>query len=273
VLPLHPYVQVFDLRLHEFVVIDVRNLKEYGYDTRLADKLVLREDKKEFVEMLISSAGDIYEDIVKGKGGGIIVLATGDAGIGKTLTAECYSERIKRPLYVVQCSQLGTDEVALEKNLLLVLSRASRWKAVLLIDEADVYVHERGEDLQQNAVVGVFLRILEYYTGLLFLTSNRATIIDDAIMSRVTAHVRYERHTAGEVTQIWRVLSLQTALPLESRIIAELVEVFPHATGRNVKMLLKLGTILHAKQPKRDLIEIFKFASQFVDITAPQTQN
>ena len=272
VLPIHPYVKVFDLRRHEFLVVHVANLTEYVYDPNLADKLVLSEDKKEFVEMLVGSAGENYEDIVKGKSGGTIVLATGDAGIGKTLTAECYSERVKRALYAVQCSQLGIDEVALEKNLLQVLARATRWKAVLLIDEADVYIHERGEDLQQNAVVGVFLRVLEYFKGLLFMTSNRDTIIDDAIISRVTAHIRYDRHKKEELREIWEVLSEQTHLKLTQGIIAKLVEEFPNAAGRNVKSLLKLGVIMHAKRPTRDLIEMFKFAGQFVDMAKPNKE-
>src|SRR6185295_19284784 len=104
--------------------------------------------------------------IVAGKTGGTIVFCTGEPGTGKTLTGEVFSEVIKRPLYVVQCSQLGTDEEELEKQLKKVLRRAQRWGAILLIDEADVYVRERGDDIQQNAIVGVFLRVLEYYRGI-----------------------------------------------------------------------------------------------------------
>ena len=38
-----------------------------------------------------------------------------------------------------------------------------------------------------NAVVGVFLRVLEYFNGLLFLTTNRIDDIDEAIVSRCIA--------------------------------------------------------------------------------------
>ena len=73
-----------------------------------------------------------------------------------------FREASKKALYVVQCSQLGISAEQLEEKLSGVLERASRWGIILLIDEADVYIHERGNDLEQNAIVGVFLRLLEY---------------------------------------------------------------------------------------------------------------
>ena len=45
---------------------------------------------------------------------------------------------------------------------------------VVLLDEADVFLEERDmKDLKRNALVSVFLRALEYYDGILILTSNR----------------------------------------------------------------------------------------------------
>ena len=35
----------------------------------------------------------------------------------------------------------------------------------MLIDEADVYIKRREDDMTMNAVVGVFLRVLEYFNG------------------------------------------------------------------------------------------------------------
>ena len=45
---------------------------------------------------------------------------------------------------------------------------------VVLFDESDVFLEERSQaDLHRNALVSVFLRVLEYYDGILILTSNR----------------------------------------------------------------------------------------------------
>ena len=43
----------------------------------------------------------------------------------------------------------------------------------LLLDEADVFLQRRAElTLERNRLVAVFLRKLEYYDGVLFLTAN-----------------------------------------------------------------------------------------------------
>jgi len=264
--PVQPYVKVFDLQKHLFVDIHVGYLEPYVYDATLIDKLVLPQTKKDLVGILIQGSSEVLDDIVKGKTGGIIVIATGPAGTGKTLTAEVFSEEVKRPLYAVQCSQLGTSEEALETKLQTILARATRWKAILLIDEADVYVHERGSDIQQNAIVGVFLRVLEYYRGIMFMTSNRSTIIDDAIMSRATAWIKYDYPSPSEAKAIWRVLAANYKLPLNAQQVDWLVTEFDSVSGRSIKNLLKLARLLSAKQKKEIDMELFRYVAKFLDL-------
>jgi hypothetical protein len=48
---------------------------------------------------------------------------------------------------------------------------SENWGAILLIDEADVYFERRAiGQLQRNSLVSAFLRSMEYYRGILFLT-------------------------------------------------------------------------------------------------------
>lgn len=270
VTPVHPYVKVFDLEHHEFVTVHVRNLTPYVYDKDAAGKLVLDNETKELVTILVRGAHEVMEDIVAGKTGGTIVISTGPPGTGKTLTAEVFSEEIECPLYTVQCSQLGTDEEHLEKSLLRVLTRAARWKAILLIDEADVYVHTRGTDIQQNAIVGVFLRVLERYRGVLFLTSNREVIIDDAILSRASAWIRYEYPDREKLRQLWKVLSAQYRMEMSDKAIEVLCEAFPKLSGRNIKNLLKLaGKLVRRKTGQTISVDLFKRAARFLDLPTP----
>jgi SpoVK/Ycf46/Vps4 family AAA+-type ATPase len=91
----------------------------------------------------------------------------------------------------VHSGQLGLNVAAMETALKEVLTRAQRWGAVMLIDEADVYIKRRDDNITMNAVVGVFLRVLEYFNGLLFLTTNRVDDIDEAIVSRCIALIRF----------------------------------------------------------------------------------
>lgn len=267
-MPVHPYVKMFDLTKHQFVETHVMNLTEYVYDSTVINKLVIPEEHKELIEILVTGSETQMEDIVKGKTGGIIVLSTGYPGVGKTLTAEVYSEQVKRPLYRVQCSQLGIDAEDLEKQLKIVLSRAQRWKAILLIDEADVYIHSRDKDIVQNAIVGVFLRILEYYAGVMFLTSNRATVIDDAILSRATAWLRYAIPDREKAIHIWNVLSTQYQVKLQPKDIEALADVpaFKRISGRSIKNLLRLAKLMAVRKRKPVTVESLTYVSQFIDL-------
>lgn len=266
--PVHPFLRAFNLGTHEFIETHVSNLKPYVYDDKVSQKLVLPSDTRGLIDILMAGSKKKMEDIVKGKATGIIILCSGKPGTGKTLTAEVYSEAARRPLYTVQCSQLGTDEEALEKKLAVVLQRATRWKAILLIDEADVYIHERGNNIQQNAIVGVFLRLLEYYSGILFLTTNRVTVVDDAILSRTTAHVKYEILKSSEYTRLWKVLLTQyvgDGCLFEDEFLARCIKEFPKISGRSIRQLIRLALLLG--DGKGVTIENLKRASAFHDFT------
>jgi SpoVK/Ycf46/Vps4 family AAA+-type ATPase len=81
----------------------------------------------------------------------------------------------------------------LEERLSRVFELASHWKAILLLDEADIFVEQRAlQDIHRNKVVCTFLRTLEYYEGIMFLTTNRVKTFDDAITSRVHMMLKYE---------------------------------------------------------------------------------
>lgn len=263
-LPVHPITRFFNLGNHEFETTHIDNLEPYPYDTKIGEKLILPDDHRELIDALTGHAIERMEDIVQGKATGVILLCSGKPGTGKTLTAEVYSEVAKRPLYAVQCSQLGTNEEELEEKLTTVLGRATRWGAILLIDEADVYIYERGTDIGQNAIVGVFLRLMEYYAGILFLTTNRDTIIDDAILSRVTAHVRYDVPDDVKAAEVWRVLAEQYDVPLDPKLAAR---GFPGISGRSVRQLIKLAKIMAGKRKVKVTLELLHWAAKFQDFT------
>ena len=69
----------------------------------------------------------------------------------------------------------------------------SRWGAILLLDEADVFLERRSsQDLVRNGLVSVFLRKLEYCEGVMFLTTNRVAQFDEAILTRIHLMLRYD---------------------------------------------------------------------------------
>lgn len=261
-IPIHPFLACFDLRRHIRMRIHVGYLKPYMYDRKLAKRLVLPPEVKSLVSMLLASDGG-FQDIISGKSGGAIVMCAGAPGTGKTLTAEVYAESMERPLYSVQASQLGISSSELEEELLKTFARAQRWNAILLIDEADVYVRARGDDLQQNAIVGVFLRVLEYYNGVLFMTTNRLDLVDDAIASRCMARIEYTTPDKDKQAEIWRILSDTSGIKVSDETIQQVIEEFPKLTGRDVKNLLKLAHMISSSTGKPINFKMIKFVKRF----------
>jgi len=239
-IPVHPFILMFHLDLHHYVWAHVEDLTPYAYQPDLKQKLVLPEEQTDLIDILTAEMDVLMDDIVAGKSGGTTVLCAGPPGVGKTLTAEVYSEIVKRPLYRVHSGQLGLNVAAMETSLKEALLRAQRWGAVMLIDEADVYIKRRQDDMTMNAVVGVFLRVLEYFNGLLFLTTNRIDDIDEAIVSRCIALIRFHAPDEDARRRIWGVMAEQFGLNLSDDLIGQLVTLYPQTSGRDIKGLAKL---------------------------------
>lgn len=239
-MPVHPFILFYHLGLHTHMFAHVQHIEPYVYDKTLRDKIILPKEHADLIDILTQDMDVLMSDIIEGKSGGTTILCKGGPGLGKTLTAEVYSEVIERPLYRVHSGQLGVHSNEVEEALQEILTRAQRWGAALLIDECDVYVRQRGNDIDHNAVVASFLRTLEYFDGLLFMTTNRADDVDDAIASRCIAVIEY--HTPGEVERksIWGIMAKQFELDLPAGLVDELVAEFPTASGRDIKNLLKL---------------------------------
>ncbi|KAK1767179.1 P-loop containing nucleoside triphosphate hydrolase protein [Phialemonium atrogriseum] len=206
-------VHAFILSERRWAMVKVENLKEVKPDREAFKHLVLDDEIKLTVRSLIgkfaSSDGKVSpwpNDIVKNKGEGRIFLLHGSPGVGKTCTAECVAELTNRPLLSVTSGDLGTSMSAssVERNLDYFLRLGERYGALVLLDEADVYLEERRtRDLHRNGLVSVFLRALEYYKGVLFLTTNRVEAFDSAFTSRIHVALHYRELGDGDRLRVW----------------------------------------------------------------------
>ena len=150
-------------------------------------------------------AADNGADLIENKGAGLIMLLHGGPGTGKTFTAESVAEIAEKPLFRVTCGDIGTKAEEVEKYLESVLHLANIRDCVVLLDEADVFLEQRTlNDLERNALVSVFLRILEYYEGILILTSNRVGTFDEAFKSRIQLSLYYVNLTKSQRIKIWK---------------------------------------------------------------------
>lgn len=210
------------------------NVNYINFHEKAFDQLVLADEKKELIRAVARNAGggtklfdddedsedddddEIGLDVVANKGAASIFLLSGPPGCGKTLTAEAIAELLKKPLYVVTAGDLGITAAEVEKNLGGVLDLCSTWDALVLVDEADIFLETRSStEIERNALVCVMLRLLEYYSGCLFLSSNRdANSIDAAIASRITVMLSYPPLDIDGRAKVWRnLIELVPPLP------------------------------------------------------------
>ncbi|KAJ2921742.1 hypothetical protein H1R20_g15354, partial [Candolleomyces eurysporus] len=152
-----------------------------------------------------------------------------------------------------------------EANLKRVLELAQRWKAVVLLDEADVFLARRNNlNVARNALVSIFLRNLEYYQGILILTTNLITQCDPAFESRIHFTICYPSlsmelrlkiwknfisHTSGKDTITPRDIKALAKVPMNGRQIRNSISVAqsfaageqqPLSTS-HINMVMKMG--------------------------------
>jgi hypothetical protein len=117
---------------------------------------------------------------------------------------ECMSQFTERPLLCLTCADIGVEPEEIEEKLIRWFKLAEIWSAIVLIDEADIYMEQReSQDIKRNHLVAGFLRALEYFKGILFLTTNRVGTFDEAFISRIQVQIYYDDFTDDDRDKIW----------------------------------------------------------------------
>lgn len=123
----HPLVYAYDLVGHVEVIAHITDLKPHQYQNEIDRYLVIPQETLKLLNVLRQALRLQDRDVISGKAGGCLILLKGDPGLGKTLTAQVFAEQNNRPLYELQCSQLGISPPEVEENLRNAPLRARRW--------------------------------------------------------------------------------------------------------------------------------------------------
>ncbi|KAJ4297508.1 hypothetical protein N0V90_005400 [Kalmusia sp. IMI 367209] len=151
--------------------------------------LILPEGHKQLISAMVKNhfvnaeadKNNVDIDLIRGKG--LITLLHGPPGVG----------------------DLGVTAGELEASLSRFFELAHKWGCILLLDEADVFLARRTKnDLVRNSLVSVFLRMLEYYPGILFLTTNRIGTFDEAFKSRINVSLYLPPLDENGTIHIWK---------------------------------------------------------------------
>ncbi|KAG9239197.1 putative ATP-dependent zinc metalloprotease FtsH [Amylocarpus encephaloides] len=241
-------LRAYSLKDKAWFEVKLEHVKEIEWNKSAFSSLVLPEDTKDLVCAFAQSQikqDQEFDDVISGKGRGVVMLLSGPPGVGKTLTAEAVAEATHIPLYSMSAGDLGIDPSTVESTLKTIFSMTTKWKAVLLLDEADVFLESRSKnDLERNKLVSIFLRVLEYFEGFLFLTSNRVEDMDAAFESRIHLSLQYCDLSFESRRQVWLIFvdgSEQNENFTDEQIdsLAEL-----ELNGRQIKNIIKTARLL-----------------------------
>ncbi|KAK6849450.1 hypothetical protein PG995_013283 [Apiospora arundinis] len=201
----------------------VDSIDEVEWQPDAWDSLILGEKEKLVLRSLVTSHqySDRARDQMLQKGKGLVMLLHGAPGSGKTLTAEIAAEGTKKALIMTSVGELNKNNYAVlfERELKKVLRYATTWKAIVLLDEADVFLEarENSKNPDKNSLVAVLLKELEYFSGIVFLTTNRVESFDTAMKSRIHLSLGYYPPEQAVRRRIW-TLCLQGVPAEESDI-------------------------------------------------------
>ncbi|KAM5349708.1 hypothetical protein ACJ41O_006213 [Fusarium nematophilum] len=241
-------VRGFCLNAKEWGHLDIDLVREISWDSAAFDQLVLPGDYKRVIRAFVAtqmSGEDDFDDVITGKGRGIIMLLSGEPGTGKTLTSESVAESMQKPLYGMSAGELGNDAREVEQSLHRVLELSTKWGAVLLLDECDVFLERRSSsDLQRNKLVSIFLRLLEYYQGVMFLTTNRVASFDPAFESRIHLTIDYPKLNFDSRRHVWETFLRRGSET--SRLSDDDIEKLAgeELNGRQIKNVVKTARLL-----------------------------
>jgi hypothetical protein len=125
------------------------------------------------------------------RGRGISVLFAGASGTGKTMAAEILVNALDLPLYRIDLAGVVNKYVGeTEKNLRRIFRAAEESGTILFFDEADALFGKRTDvrdshDRYANIEVNYLLQLMENYSGLAILATNRRQSLDRAFLRRL----------------------------------------------------------------------------------------
>ncbi|KAH8897724.1 P-loop containing nucleoside triphosphate hydrolase protein [Thozetella sp. PMI_491] len=236
----------------------ISRIYDIDWNTAPFESLVLPEGYKDLILSFVESQlkeGDAFDDVINGKGGGLVILLAGETGVGKTLTAESVAEKMQAPLYKMELANVHDIEDSENEDnwdIDSAFRHAERWNAVLLVDECDMYLEARSDSSpKRNRLVAHFLQKLEYYPSLLFLTTNRERVLDPAIYSRIHLTINYPALDPLSRRQIWKnFLAREWESAVGDAELDQLAEI--EVNGRRIRNITKTAKIM-AKRQKRGI--------------------
>ncbi|TFB01901.1 hypothetical protein CCMA1212_006345 [Trichoderma ghanense] len=200
-------VMGYGLRQKRWEDVDVDRIREIAWNKHAFSHLGAETETQELTRAVITSHIYSQTDAGEVQSGdkGLTMLLRGEPGTGKTFTVERAAECLERPLYVVACSEVGTQPEDVEKRLEETFYLAKTWGCILLLAETEVFLEEQTlSTVAQDARVSALLRAVEGFGGVLIMESHRLQVTGEVFRSHIQLVLHYEPLTEPQRAQIWR---------------------------------------------------------------------
>jgi SpoVK/Ycf46/Vps4 family AAA+-type ATPase len=167
---------------------------------------------------------------------GYLALFYGPAGTGKSLTAAILASELGIEIYKIDLSQVISKYIGeTEKNLNSLFERAEEKGWILFFDEADALFGKRTEvkdshDRYANQETNYLLQKIEEHNGLVIVSSNYKSNIDEVFIRRFQSIIHFPLPGAPERKRIWETGFSENNLAREKidlDLIAEKYELSP----------------------------------------------
>jgi hypothetical protein len=136
-------------------------------------------------------------------------LFYGPPGTGKTLTAALLGKYTEKEVYRIDLSMVVSKYIGeTEKNLSRIFDRAENMDWILFFDEADALFGKRTDvkdahDRYANQEVSFLLQRVEDFNGIVILSTNMKSNIDEAFARRFQNVIHFPVPDAAQREKLW----------------------------------------------------------------------
>jgi SpoVK/Ycf46/Vps4 family AAA+-type ATPase len=193
------------------------------------------------------------------RGTGLVALMTGPPGTGKTMAAQVIASVLGLDLFRIDLATSISKYIGeTAKHLKRIFQRAADMNAVLLFDEADALFTKRTDvrdahDRYANTDTNYLLQLIEDFTGIALLSSNKKQNMDTAFVRRIRYIFDFPRPTAVERLSLWRRIVRELAGDAPAKELGAGLETLAQvidASGGQIKLAVLAAMFLSRQEQK-----------------------
>ena len=247
----------------------------------LGDVIIPTSDKQLISQMITKCRSDKRRDLEKwgfkidSNKQGVVLLLYGAPGTGKTFTAGAIANELHKDLVSLNVPELrnkyyGETEKLVKKAFCEMREMAAKDRnaPVFLLNEADQLIHKRIASTStcstiENSIQSIILEELETFPGILILTTNLESNLDEAFFRRFDLKFKFKQPDLDSRMKLWR-LYLKKEIPGSSDINVEWLANRYQFTGAQIALVVRNACIeaiaRNGKSKRLYLQDLLKYA-------------